>query len=127
MILGAPEGVGGTSSSSSSSIGIIGGLVASGDGPCAPANAPGRSEPPLLLPDAPGENRLSGPPPPPVPGRAKLPLPDAAVGDAAGGLAAPPVEGVGSGGVPWLNSAQRGHLRFVSARGGGKGGEGGGG
>ena len=84
--LGAPEGVAGTSSSSSS-IGTIGGLVASGEGPCEPANpsaVPGRREL-----EAPGENKLSDPEPKP-----KDPVP---VGDVAGGLAA---EGVGNGGVP---------------------------
>ncbi len=98
LSFGAPDGVAGTSSSSSS-IGTIGGLVASGEGPCVPAKGPGRSEL-----EAPGENRLSDPEP-----NVKLPLP---VGDVAGGLVA---EGVGSGGAPWLNSAQRGHLRLVSA------------
>ncbi len=103
LIFGAPEGVAGISSSSSS-IGTIGGLVASGEGPCVPANPsvlPGRRE----LEEAPGENRLSELEPKPKP-----PVP---VGEVAGGLDA---EAVGSGGVPWLNSAQRGHLRFVSAR-----------
>lgn len=100
LIFGAPEGVAGTSSSSSSSsAGIIGGLVASGDGPCVPGNGPGRNEP-----DAPGEYRLSCAPPNENP-------PDVLVGDVAGGDDA---DGVGSGGVPWLNSAQRGHFRFVS-------------
>ena len=103
MILGAPEGVAGTSSSSSS-IGTIGGLVASGEGPWEPGKlneGPARSEL-----DAPGENNASDPPP-----RLKLLL--VPVGDVAGGEDA---EAVGSGGVPWLNSAQRGHLRFVSAQ-----------
>ena len=105
LILGAPAGVAGTSSSSSS-IGTIGGLVASGDGPWEPAKpseAPGRSE---FAP--PGEKMLSDPDPDPAPKVKLLPVP---VGDVAGGDAA---EAVGRGGVPWLNSAQRGHLRFVS-------------
>ena len=84
-------------------MGTIGGLVARGDGPWEPGKSPGRSE---FAP--PGEKRLSDPDPDPAPKLKLLPVP---VGDVAGGDAA---EGVGRGGVPWLNSAQRGHLRFVS-------------
>ena len=82
---------------SSSSCAIIGGLVASGDGPCAPSAFGGRND------DDPGENRLSEP-------LALKPKPVVGV-DVDGGLDA---EGVGSGGAPELNSAHLGHFRFVS-------------
>ena len=91
MIFGAADGVGGTSSSSSSSmpsssIAVTGGDIANGDGPCDIIAFAGKS-----------------PPPPPPPG-----------GDVAGGLVAEAPPGVGMGGLPELNSAQRGHFRFVS-------------
>ncbi len=107
MILGAEvDGVDGASSS----IAITGGLVAKGDGPWAArldaAFVGGRRRGfPGEVGEVPGEKSVSEPLPNPKPAVD-------AVGDVAGGLEA---VGVGMGGVPELNSAQRGHLRFVSA------------
>jgi len=89
-----PDGVGGTSSSSS--IAITGGLVASGDGP-------------WVLPKA-SEGLGRRAIPPTTPSVPKLKLADGIEGEAAGGLLA---GGVGTAPVPELNSAQRGHLRLV--------------
>lgn len=97
-----PSSSSSSSPSPSTSIDAVsGGLIASGDGPCASRPGPpgGRNDPD----EAPGENKL---------------LPDAkapdSVGDvaAAGGLAAD-AAGV-MGGAPELNSAHLGHLRLVS-------------
>lgn len=77
----------------SSSTAVTGGLIARGEGPCDIMAFAGCSPPGAL-----GENK-----PPPPPG-----------GDVAGGLVAELVPAAGIGGVPELNSAQRGHLRFVS-------------
>ena len=74
---------------SSSTIAVMGGLVARGDGTATgcPKADPGRPKP----------LRLEG-----------------SVAEGGGGLAIEPV-GVGTdGAVPLLNSAQRGHFRFVS-------------
>ena len=60
--------------------------------------------------DAPGEYSESDAGVPPLPSVKALADVEA-VGDVAGGLVA---EGVGIGGVPELNSANRGHFRFVS-------------
>jgi len=89
LIFGAEEdGVEGMASSSSI-IAVMGGLVARGDGTATgcPKAEPGRPKP----------LRLEG-----------------RVAEGGGGLAIEPV-GVGpDGAVPLLNSAQRGHFRFVS-------------
>lgn len=93
-----------SSSSSSFTAAITGGLVANGDGPWPIAVTGGRrrDDGPGV---APGENNASedGKPPP---------ADVDPVGEVAGGLVA---ELVGIGGEPELNSAKRGHLRFVSA------------
>lgn len=91
----ADEGVPGSEVTLSSSIACIGGLVAKGDG-----TAAGNPKERLLPPT--GGPRL----------KPKFTNPGAVGG---GGLVAE-VDGVKGGGiVPLLNSAQRGHLRFVSA------------
>jgi len=91
----ADEGVPGSEVALSSSIACIGGLVAKGDG-----TAAGNPKERLLPPT--GGPRL----------KPKFANPGAVGG---GGLVAE-ADGVRGGGiVPLLNSAQRGHLRFVSA------------
>ena len=109
LSLGTDGDIIGSSSSSSSpsasAPAVRGGLIASGEGPCASKpEAPGALS---VLEPAPGVKRV-------------LPAPNAvvSVGDVAlaGGLDA---EAAGvRGGAPELNSAQRGHFRFVSAQGG---------
>lgn len=78
--------------------------MARGDGPCASNVLGARNE---LDDGAPGENRLSG-------------LLKPTVGEVAGGLVAPVLvlaPGVATAtGLPELNSAHLGHLRFVSAK-----------
>lgn len=82
----------------SSSIGITGGLVANGDG-----TAVGNPKDERLLPPAAGGPRL----------KPRFVNPGAVGG---GGLVAEAVGVRGGGIVPLLNSAQRGHLRFVSKK-----------
>lgn len=95
LIFGPDEGVPGSEVALSSSIACIGGLAAKGDG-----TAAGNPKERLLPPT--GGPRL----------KPKFANPGAVGG---GGLVAE-VDGVRGGGiVPLLNSAQRGHLRFVSA------------